>query len=99
MSVSIEKRDPVMMFTTMYASPTLISMLSFNTFTTVRMNISVTYNWFFLSDENAVANSEVFDEIVIGVQVELYLEVASAVLLSSLRVFVWNDEVVNNSFL
>jgi len=52
----------------------------------------------FLSHEHTITNTKVFDEIQARVDIILDLEVTTAMLLSSLLVLVWNDEVVNDSF-
>lgn len=91
------KSEPVMMFTTMYASPTLISMLSLSS--CMQIILACTYNGLLLADKDAVANTEVLDEVVIRVQVKLYLEVATAVLLGGLGVLVWDHEVVHDTLL
>lgn len=59
----------------------------------------ITYDGLFLPDEDTVANSEVLDEVVIRVKVELDLEVATSVLLGRLRVLVRDHEVVHHSLL
>lgn len=59
----------------------------------------ITYDGLFLPDEDTVANSEVLDEVVIRIKVELDLEVATSVLLGRLRVLVRDHEVVHHSLL
>lgn len=57
------------------------------------------YDRFFLSDENTIANPEVFNEVVVRLQVKLNLEMAASVLLCSLRVLVRDHKVVHYSLL
>jgi hypothetical protein len=59
----------------------------------------ITYDGLFLPDEDTVANSEVLDEVVIRIKVELDLEVATSVLLGRLLVLVRDHEVVHHSLL
>lgn len=51
-----------------------------------------------LSHEHTIANTKIFDEIQAGIDIILDLEMTTAMLLSSLLVLVWNDEVINDSF-
>ena len=50
-----------------------------------------------LSDENAISDAQVFDQVTHRVNIEAYLEVAAAVLLRCLLVFVWDNEVVHDA--
>ena len=50
-----------------------------------------------LSDEDAVADAQVFDHVAHCLHVEAYLEVAAAMLLRRLLVFIRYDKVVNNA--
>ena len=50
-----------------------------------------------LSDEYAVADAQVFDQVAHRVHVEKYLEVAATMLFSRLLVFIRDDKVVNNA--
>jgi len=52
------------------------------------------HDWFFLSDEHSIANAEVFDEVVVRVQVKLNLEVSAPMLFGCLLVLVWNHKVI-----
>ena len=74
-----------------------MSMLSFSTY--LLLQIQIAYDWLFLSHEYAVADSQVFDEVVIRVEIKLNLEVATSVLLGCLRVLVRDHKVVNDPLL
>lgn len=50
-----------------------------------------------LSDENAISDAQVFDQVTHRVHIEADLEVTAAVLLRCLLVFVWDDEVVHDA--
>lgn len=50
-----------------------------------------------LSDENAISDAQVFDQVTHRVNIEAYLEVAAAVLLRCLLVFVRDNEVVHDA--
>ena len=50
-----------------------------------------------LSDENAISDAQVFDQVTHRVHIEAYLELAAAVLLRRLLVFVWDDEIVHDA--
>ena len=50
-----------------------------------------------LSDKNSVADAQVFDQVTHRVHIEADLEVAAAVLLRCLLVFVRDDEVVHDA--
>ena len=51
-----------------------------------------------LSNEDSVADTEVLDQVGARVHLVLDLKVTTAMLLSSLLVLVWNDEVIDHSF-
>ena len=67
--------------------------------TNVDEHIVLQHDGLLLPDENTVANSKVFDQIGALVRLKLNLEVASTMLLCCLFVFVWDDEVVDHTFL
>ena len=50
-----------------------------------------------MSDEDAVADAQVFDHVAHRLHVEAYLEVAAAMLLRRLLVFIRDDKVVNDA--
>ena len=50
-----------------------------------------------LSDENAISDAQVFDQVTHRVHIEADLEVAAAVLLRCLLVFVRDNEVVHDA--
>ena len=51
-----------------------------------------------LSNEDSVADAKVLDQVGARVHLVLNLKVTTAMLLSSLLVLVWNDEVIDHSF-
>lgn len=73
-------------------------MLSLSTCSKVN-SLKYSYNWFFLSDEHSIANAEVFDEVVVRVQVKLNLEVSAPMLFGCLLVLVWNHKVIYDALL
>ena len=56
-----------------------------------------TYDGMFLTDEHAVADAKIFDQVRSRIDVVLDLEMAAAVLLGCLLVLVRDDEVIDDS--
>ncbi len=65
----------------------------------IDQHVVLQHNWVFLAHENAIANSQIFDQIKASLNVIADLEVSTSVLLGSLLVFVWNHKVIYDAFL
>ena len=68
-------------------------------FTNVDQHVVFQNDWLLLADEDSITNSQVFDEVDGSIDVVLDLEMATAVLLCCLLVFVWDYEVIYDTFL
>lgn len=58
-----------------------------------------TYEWLFLPDEDTVPDAKISDEVGLGLNVKLYLEVAPSVLFWRRLVLVGNHKIVRNPLL
>ena len=67
--------------------------------TNIDQHVVLEKDWLLLSDKHSIANTQILDQENTAVWVKLDLEVSATMLLSCLLVLVWNDKVINNTFL
>ena len=67
--------------------------------TNIDQHVVLEKDWLLLSDKHSIANTQILDQENTAVWVKLDLEVSATMLLSCLLILVWNDKVIDNTFL
>ena len=68
-------------------------------FADVNKHVIFKFDWLFLAHKYSITNAEVFNWVLILSNIIHYLKVSTPMLFWSTRVFVRNNEIVDNSFL